>query len=64
MDNVGNAYVVFSDLVQRYSSSPMVNGAYSSWLLAYNKGDLNTSIKQYKAVMQNNPSSKGSKVPF
>lgn len=37
----------------------MVNGALLKLgLIAYNKGDLNTSIKQYKAVMQNNPSSK------
>jgi tetratricopeptide (TPR) repeat protein len=58
-DNVENAYVVFSDLVERYNNSPLRNGALLKLgLIAYNKGDLNTAIKHYKSVMQNNPSSK------
>ena len=58
-DNVENAYVVFSDLVERYINSPLRNGALLKLgLIAYNKGDLNTAIKHYKSVMQNNPSSK------
>lgn len=59
MDNVEKAYVAFSDLVERHKNSPLRNGALLKLgLIAYNKGDLNTAIKHYKTVMQNNPSAK------
>ncbi|MBL0025515.1 MAG: tetratricopeptide repeat protein [Saprospiraceae bacterium] len=59
LNNIENAYSSFSDLVTKYKNSPLKNGAYLKLgLLAYNKGDLNTSISNYKAVFQNNPSAR------
>jgi tetratricopeptide (TPR) repeat protein len=59
VDNVDNAYQSYNELVSKYKVSPLVNGAHLKLgLIAYNKGDLNTAISQYKAIFNNNPSSK------
>jgi len=59
LDNVDNAYVAYLDIINTYKNSPLKNGAYLKLgLIAYNKGDLNTAISQYKAIFQNNPSAK------
>ncbi|MBK9257615.1 MAG: tetratricopeptide repeat protein [Saprospiraceae bacterium] len=62
LNNQDNAYATFTELVTKFSGkSPLVNGAYLKMgLIAYNKGDLNTAIKNYKEVFKNNPSAKES----
>ena len=59
LDNTDNAYVSFTELVTKYKNSPLKNTAYLKLgLIAYNKGDMNAAISHYKAVFQNNPTSK------
>ncbi len=57
VENFENAYQSYNELVNNYKTSPLVNEArLKLGLNAYNKGDLNTAITHYKAVMANNPS--------
>lgn len=59
VENTDNAYNSYNELVTKYKVSPLVNGAHLKLaLIAYNKGDLNTAISHYKAIFNNNPSSK------
>ncbi|MBC7886188.1 MAG: tetratricopeptide repeat protein [Saprospiraceae bacterium] len=59
LENTDNAYTSFTELVTNYHKSPHKNAAYLKLgLIAYNKGDMNTAIAQYKNVFENNPSSK------
>lgn len=57
VENFENAYGAYNELVNNYKLSPLVNEArLKLGLNAYNKGDLNTAITHYKAVIANNPS--------
>lgn len=59
LENVDNAYTSFTELVTNYKNSPLKNAAYLKLgLIAYNKGDMTSAIKQYKSIFDNNPSSK------
>ena len=58
LGSLDNAYMAYQDLLKSFGkSSRYANEArVKSGLIAYNKGDLNTAIKHYKEVLQNNPS--------
>lgn len=59
VDNVNNAYQCYNVVTTNYANSPLLNSAYLKMgLIAYNRGDLQTAIKNYKTVFQNNPSAK------
>jgi len=59
LENVDNAYASFTELTSKYKNSPLKNAAYLKLgLIAYNKGDMKAAISHYKAIFQNNPSSK------
>ncbi|MCZ2101489.1 MAG: tetratricopeptide repeat protein [Chitinophagales bacterium] len=61
VENFENAYQTYQELTAQYKTSPYVNEAHLKiGLIAYNKGDLNTAITHYKAVMANNPSARES----
>lgn len=60
LGNVDNAYASFTELVNNFKGkSPLVASAYIKMgLIAYNRGDLQTAIKNYKEVFNNNPDAK------
>lgn len=59
VDNVDNAYQCYQVVTSQYAGSPLLNSAFIKMgLIAYNRGDLQTAIQNYKAVFQNNPSAK------
>lgn len=59
LQNVDNAYASFSELVTKHKNSPLKNAAHLKMgLLAYNKGDMQKAIQNYKDIFQNNPSAK------
>ncbi len=61
VENFENAFQTYKELTLQYKTSPYVNEAHLKLgLIAYNKGDLNTSISHYKAVLTNNPAARES----
>lgn len=59
VENFDNAYRSYQELANNYKNSPLVIPALlKSGLIAYNRGDLNTAIRHYKSVFDNNPSPK------
>lgn len=55
LSSLDNAYNNYQELIKKFKKSPFINEArIKSALIAYNKGDLNTAIKHYKEVLQNN----------
>ena len=61
VENFENAFQAYNELTKQYKTSPYVNEAHLKLgLIAYNKGDLNTAITHYKAVMSNNPAARES----
>lgn len=62
LGSTDNAYASFTELVNNYKSkSPLITSAYLKMgLIAYNKGDLQTAIKNYKEVFNHNPDAKES----
>ncbi|MFZ1702917.1 MAG: tetratricopeptide repeat protein [Saprospiraceae bacterium] len=57
LNNPDNAYKAYQDLLKTHKNTSLLanEARIKSGLIAYNKGDLNTAIKQYKEVLESNP---------
>jgi tetratricopeptide (TPR) repeat protein len=57
LGSTDNAYASFTELVNNYKNkSKLITGAYLKMgLIAYNRGDMQTALKNYKEVFNHNP---------